>query len=79
MARGKAMCWFPPTARNSKRFLDPVERRKAMVKLQRILQEDGPLVQPIFRSNFTFMYQSVKGFLMHPTAYIFGNEFGIES
>jgi peptide/nickel transport system substrate-binding protein len=60
-------------------ILDPVERRKAMEKLQRILQEDGPLVQPLFRSNFTFMDKSVKGFSMHPTAYIFGNEFGIES
>jgi peptide/nickel transport system substrate-binding protein len=59
--------------------LDPAERRKVTEQLERIMQEDGPLVQPLFRSNFTFLDKRVKGFAMHPTTYIFGNELGLES
>jgi peptide/nickel transport system substrate-binding protein len=43
------------------------------------MQEDGPLVQPLFRNNFTFMDKRVKGFTMHPTTYVFGNELGVEA
>jgi peptide/nickel transport system substrate-binding protein len=59
-------------------ILDPDERRKVVEKIEVIMQEDGPLVQPLFRSNFTFMGDGVKGFAMHPTTYIFGNELALE-
>ena len=58
-------------------ILDPGERRKVAHRLETIMQEDGPLVQPLFRSNFTFMDERVQGFAMHPTTYIFGNELGL--
>ena len=52
-----------------------VEQRRAHVRrLQEILQNDGPLVQPLFRSVFTFCDQKMKGFQMHPTQYIECNE-----
>lgn len=60
-------------------LLDPDERREVMDDLERILQEDGPIVQPFWRSIFTFYDKRVKGFQMHPTNYIFGNELAIES
>ena len=50
-----------------------------MSKLEKIMQEDGPIVQPLWRNVVTFMDKRVKGFEMHPTFYIFGNELAIES
>lgn len=60
-------------------ILDAGERRAVMAKLEALLQEDGPIVQPIWHSAITVMDRRVKGFRMHPTRYIFGNELAIES
>jgi len=57
--------------------LDVPKRREIMAKLEAILQDDGPIVQPVWRSVFTFMDKRVQGFKMHPTQYIFGNQLGI--
>ena len=57
--------------------LDVAKRREIMAKLEAILQDDGPIVQPVWRSVFTFMDKRVQGFKMHPTQYIFGNQLGI--
>jgi len=57
-----------------------VEKRRAVVKrLQQILQEDGPLVQPVFRSVFTFADKKLKGMTVHPTQYCFCNEWWLEA
>jgi peptide/nickel transport system substrate-binding protein len=60
-------------------LLEVDKRREVMAKLEAILQDDGPIVQPVWRSLFTFMDKRVKGFKMHPTGYIFGNEVAIQS
>ena len=60
-------------------LLDPDARRAVMEKIEMIMLEDGPVVQPIWRSVTTVMDKRVKGFKMHPTRYIFGNELAIES
>jgi peptide/nickel transport system substrate-binding protein len=57
--------------------LDVAKRREIMAKLEAILQDDGPIVQPLWRSVFTYMDKRVQGFKMHPTQYIFGNQLGI--
>jgi len=54
-------------------------RRVVMARLERILQEDGPIVQPLWRSEITFMDQRVKGFTMHPSTCIFGHQLAIET
>ncbi len=59
--------------------LDVGKRRGLIGQIERIMQEDGPLVQPVWRSNFTFMDKKVKGFTMHPTRYIFGNKLALEA
>ncbi|HXQ65385.1 MAG TPA: ABC transporter substrate-binding protein [Alphaproteobacteria bacterium] len=59
-------------------LLDVEKRRAVMAKLEAIMQDDGPIVQPVWRSLFTFMDKRVKGFKMHPTGYIFGNEIAIQ-
>jgi len=59
-------------------ILDPDERRVVVEKIERIMQEDGPLVQPLWRANFTFMDERVLGFSMHPTTYVFGHRLALE-
>lgn len=51
--------------------LDVEKRRTIMAKLEKILQDDGPIVQPLWRQVQTGYDKKVKGFAMHPTQYIF--------
>jgi len=48
-------------------------------KLEKIMQDDAVMIPPFFRSVFTFMDKKVKGFKMHPSGYIFGNQLGLEA
>ncbi|HIP78340.1 MAG TPA: ABC transporter substrate-binding protein, partial [Kiloniellaceae bacterium] len=50
-------------------ILDVEERRKAMVKVEQIPQDDAVMVQPFFRSVFTAARENVKGYSTHPTRY----------
>lgn len=49
--------------------LDVAERKKKMEKVERILQEDAVISQPLWRSVFTAGSTKVHGFKMHPTIY----------
>ena len=60
-------------------LLDVEQRRQVMAKLEHIMQEEGPIVQPIWRSVFTYYDKKVKGFRMHPSNYIFGEELALKS
>ena len=60
-------------------ILDVEERRVAIGELQKIMQEDGPIVQPIWRNVFAAHTKQLKGFRMHPTQYIFFNELALEA
>lgn len=60
-------------------ILDPAKRREVMVELERIMQEDGPIIQPAWHTNFTFYDRRVQGYQMHPTNYIFGEQLAIEA
>lgn len=57
--------------------LDVEARRKIMAELEHILQEDGPIVQPVWRKVATAFDKRVQGVRMHPTACIFGWELAI--
>jgi len=50
-------------------ILDVEERRKAMVKVETILQDDAIIAQPLWRAIFTATDKRVKGFRKHPTNY----------
>jgi peptide/nickel transport system substrate-binding protein len=52
-------------------LLDVDARREVVAELEKIMQEDGPIAQPLWRSVFTVHDQKVLGFEMHPTNYIF--------
>ena len=57
--------------------IDVTARREIMAQLEKILQEDGPIVQPVWRGIFTFMDKRVQGFKAHPSLYIFGHQLAI--
>ena len=59
--------------------LDVASRREIMARLEAILQDDGPIVQPVWRSIFTFLDKRVQGFRLHPTLYIFGHQLAIQA
>ena len=59
--------------------LDVPSRREIMSRLEAILQDDGPIVQPVWRSIFTFHDKRVQGFRPHPTLYIFGHQLAIQA
>ncbi|QPC44441.1 ABC transporter substrate-binding protein [Kaustia mangrovi] len=60
-------------------ILDIDERREVLAELEEIMQEDGPIAQPLWRSLYVAYDNKVKGFQMHPTRYIFGESIAMES
>jgi peptide/nickel transport system substrate-binding protein len=58
-------------------ILDPKERSKVMAKIEAIMQDDGPIVQPFWRTFSTVMDKKVMGFELHPSQYIFAHEYAI--
>ncbi len=50
-------------------ILDVEERRKAMEKVETILQTDSIIAQPLWRSVFTATSKRVQGYRAHPTLY----------
>ena len=60
-------------------IVDVEKRREVMAQLQKIMQEDGPITQPMWKSVVTAYDKRVKGFQLHPTNYIFGEELGLEA
>ncbi|MBI3708895.1 MAG: ABC transporter substrate-binding protein [Proteobacteria bacterium] len=59
--------------------LDVEKRRAIMAKLEKIMQDDGPIIQPLWRQIQTAYDKRVKGFRMHPTQYIFAETLAIEA
>jgi len=49
--------------------LDPDERREKMEKVERILQDDAVMSQPVWMPRFTAASKRVKGIELHPTIY----------
>jgi peptide/nickel transport system substrate-binding protein len=58
-------------------ILEADKRRVVMARLEQILQEDGPIVQPLWRIVQAGFDRKVKGFRMHPTGYIFLDELAV--
>ncbi|HKF62962.1 MAG TPA: ABC transporter substrate-binding protein [Dongiaceae bacterium] len=55
-----------------------VEKRKLIMKqIEELMQEEGPIVQPLWRAVFTGVNKKVKGFKMHPTSYLFVEEWSL--
>lgn len=50
-------------------ILDVNERRKVMAKVQKILQDDAVIAQPLWRAVFSATSDKVMGYRTHPTLY----------
>jgi peptide/nickel transport system substrate-binding protein len=58
-------------------ILDPKERSKVIAKIEAIMQDEGPIVQPFWRVFSTVMDKKVKGFELHPSQYIFAHNYAV--
>ena len=58
--------------------LDIEERKLLMKELETIMQQDGPITQPLWRSVFSVASGRVQGYSMHPTSYFFGEQVSID-
>lgn len=56
---------FDAALADAVKILDPTERRAAMEKVQRILQESGVIIQPYWQSILKHMSPKVRGEKMH--------------
>lgn len=60
-------------------LLDVDQRREVFKKIEMLLQEDGPIVQSLWRIVQTAYDKRVGGFSMHPTQYIFAEDFTLQT
>ncbi len=58
--------------------LDIEERKVIMKKIETIMQQRGPIAQPVWKGILTAVDKRVKGFKLHPATFIFGEELGVE-
>lgn len=58
--------------------LDLEARRKIMAEIEKLMQDDGPIVQPVWAPVFAARDRRVKGFVLHPNRAIFADEVAIE-
>ena len=56
---------------------DPIARSKVIAEIETLMREEGPIVQPLWRSVLSVHQKHVLGFRMHPTSYLFAEEYGI--
>jgi len=59
-------------------LLDVNERREVVKQIETLMQEDGPIAQPLWRKTFTAFDKRVKNVEMHPTGYYFPDLMAIE-
>ena len=57
--------------------LDLAARRRIMKDIEILMQEDGPIAQPLWRSVFTAMDKRVQGFELHPSQFMFAETWSL--
>jgi peptide/nickel transport system substrate-binding protein len=60
---------FDAALNDAEATLDVAERTAKMEKVEKILQDDAVMVQPVWRPVFTIITNQVKGYPPHPTQY----------
>lgn len=48
-----------------------------MIRIEQIMQDEGPIVQAYWRTFTTAMDKKVKGFELHPTGYLFAHRYAV--
>jgi len=57
--------------------LDINKRKQIMKDIEQLMLEDGPICLPLWRTVSTFMDKKVRGFKIHPSSYIFCEEWSL--
>lgn len=70
---------FDKTLLEAEGKLDVNERREVMAVLQQMLLDDGPVVQPVYRSIYGIYTDRLKNFTMHPTNYNYYKDVWLEA
>ena len=70
---------FDETLTKAEGTLDVEKRREVMKLLEQIMLDEGPIALPLWRAIVTFMDKRIKGFQLHPTTYIFCEEWSLEA
>ena len=70
---------FDETLTKAEGTLDLDARKEIIGELEKIMQEDGPIAQSVWRKEFQPFAKSVKGFQLHPSRYFFCEEYAIEA
>jgi peptide/nickel transport system substrate-binding protein len=60
-------------------IVDLDEREKVVKELELIMQEDGPIVQPLWRASYQPFTSKLKGYSPHPTEYYFFEDVWLEA
>ena len=58
--------------------LDIEERRAVMERIERLLQESGPIAQPLWRDTISGAHRRVRNFELHPASWVFFDELALE-
>ena len=59
--------------------LDVEQRRSIMAQLEKIMQEEGPIAQPLWRAVPQPFNKHLKGHVAHPTSYFFCEQWWLET
>jgi peptide/nickel transport system substrate-binding protein len=70
---------FDETLTKAEGTLDLEARKELIGRLEEIMQEDGPIIQPLWRKIFHPVDKAVKGYQIHPTRYYFCEEYAVEA
>ncbi|TVQ56387.1 MAG: ABC transporter substrate-binding protein [Rhodobacteraceae bacterium] len=76
---GFANARFDELLNQAEATLDVEERRAVMAEIQTLMQEEGPMVQPLWRSTFVAYHERVVGFELNPGLYIHADTFGVRA
>ena len=70
---------FDATLTKAEGTLDLEARTEIIGKLEEIMQDDGPIVQSLWRKLYIPADKVVKGFQCHPTRYFFCEEYALDA
>ena len=70
---------FDDTLTKAEGIIDLEERKKVVMELEKIMQEDGSIVQPLWRASFQPFAKKLKGYHPHPTEYYFCEDMWMEA
>ncbi len=60
-------------------IVDVEERKKVIDEIETLMQEDGPIIQPLWRQSYQPFDKKLKGYKPHPTEYYFIEDMWIEA